>query len=205
MGDLIVVIYLFTVPPLASILGASASNNPYAALGASREMKSVLSYELPFIISLLVPVIKTGSISLGGLVAIQQASGPFVASLSGIIALITALICLQAKLGLAPFDYAEAETEIAAGSQVEYSGPLLGLWKLSKMALLVIGPLFIAVVFWGTGGWISLAAKYVLFLVVTIVIRNTNPRLRIDQSVRFFWGILFVAAALALALAAIGL
>ena len=86
VGDLIVVLYLFTLPPLAGILGASASHNPLASIGASREMKLVLSYELPFVLSLLVPVVKAKSISLGTIIGLQQSSGAFIGSLSGILA-----------------------------------------------------------------------------------------------------------------------
>ena len=60
LGDLIVVIYLSMIPAISLMLGGFASENPLASLGASREMKLMLSYELPFIISVIVPVIKSG-------------------------------------------------------------------------------------------------------------------------------------------------
>jgi NADH-quinone oxidoreductase subunit H len=205
VGDLIVVIYFFTVIPLASILGASASNNAFATLGASREMKSILSYELPLILTLLVPVVKSHGISLGKIFTIQSASGSFAGSLSGFIALVAAMTCLQAKMGIAPFDLSEAETELAAGTLIEYSGPLLALWKLGKMMLFVVAPLFLTVMFWGGGYKLLALPKYAILVIVFIIIKNINPRVRIDQSIKFFWGKITAAAAIALALAVIGL
>ncbi|MBM3245632.1 MAG: NADH-quinone oxidoreductase subunit H, partial [Candidatus Omnitrophica bacterium] len=68
-GDIIVVLYLLTIPALSLIIGASSSRNPLASVGASREMKLVLSYELPFILSVVTVIIKSsGIISLGGII-----------------------------------------------------------------------------------------------------------------------------------------
>lgn len=203
-GDLIVVMYLFTVPAVSSIFGAAASNSPYAGLGAGREMKSLLAYELPFVLCMIVPVIKSGSIRLGTIIQMQQHSGSFCFSLSGAIALIVSLLCIQAKLGLVPFDMAEAETEIAGGTLVEYSGPLLAVWKLDKMMLLVSAPLFVAVVFIGGTGIAGLIAAVLAILVAATLLRNTNPRVRIDQAIRFFWGHLAMLSAAAVAFALAG-
>ncbi|MCM8775708.1 MAG: NADH-quinone oxidoreductase subunit H, partial [Candidatus Omnitrophica bacterium] len=75
LGDLIVVLYLLTVPSIGLMIGGFASKNPWASLGASREMKLILSYELPFILAVLVPVIKSGfSIRLGEILTYQTQS-----------------------------------------------------------------------------------------------------------------------------------
>ncbi len=60
VGDVIVAIYLLILPSLALILGSSASASPHASLGTSREMKLVMSYELPLVMALIVVLIKTG-------------------------------------------------------------------------------------------------------------------------------------------------
>jgi NADH-quinone oxidoreductase subunit H len=203
-GDLIIVIYLFAMLPLCSILGAASSGSPMASIGASREMKLVLSYELPLIIAVLIPALQAGTFSLSGLINYQQTNGSFAASLSGFLAMAIAFICLQGKMGLVPFDAAEAEQELSGGSIVEYSGPLLALWKFSKMVLLIAAPFFIVTVYWASGNPLWLIAKYVVLLTAAIVMRNTNPRLRIDQIVKFFWGFVAVAAVLALGLSAVG-
>ena len=94
---------------------------------------------------------------------------------------------------------AEAETEVASGALIEYSGALLAVWKLMQAIMLVALPLFLIMVFLGGFGanlWAGLG-KYVLILVLLILIKNTNPRMRIDQAMKFFWvycGIALVAA-----------
>jgi len=211
LGDIIVAIYLMVLPSLALILGSSASASPHAAIGASREMKLVISYELPLVLALIVVIIKTaGRLEPGqqlNLAAIAQTTPVF--SISGLLAFLIALLCIQAKLGFVPFDIAESETEVASGVIIEYSGALLATWKLMQAAMLVALPLFLVCLFLGGFGntvlsWLSGLAKYVLVLVLIILIKNTNPRLRIDQAMRFFWTYCSITLVLAIVLAAIG-
>ena len=208
-GDLIVVVYLLMIPAIAVILGASASRNSLASLAASREMKLVLGYELPFILSILVVIIKTASLRLTEILGYQAAHGSLASlgqgNFSGFLALLVGIFCLQAKLGLVPFDMAEAETEIAGGTLIEYSGPALAIFRLTKSFMMVIMPLFLIGLFWaGAISLVALIGKYVALLVIVILIRNTNPRVRIDQAVRFFWGPMTILAGLAIILAIIG-
>jgi NADH-quinone oxidoreductase subunit H len=211
VGDIIVAMYLMVLPSLALILGSSASGSPHAAVGASREMKLVLSYELPLVLALLVVIIKTaGRVAPGeqlSLAALSQHAP--VLSFSGFLAFLVALLCVQAKLGFVPFDIAESETEVASGVMIEYSGALLAVWKLMQTMMLVALPLFLVVVFLGgihPSGWSLLGGigKYVLVLVLVILIKNTNPRVRIDQAMRFFWFYGGTMLAAAVILAAVG-
>ncbi|NQT46046.1 MAG: NADH-quinone oxidoreductase subunit H [Candidatus Omnitrophica bacterium] len=210
IGDLIVVLYLSVIPAVSIIIGGFASRNPLASLGASREMKLVLGYELPFVLALLVPVIKAGgSIRLDEIVASQMATGATATSLSGVLALIVAIMCMQAKLTLVPFDLPEAETELMGGAYIEYSGPPLAVYKLTKHMFMFALPIFLVMTFMGGFGPspISLILgllKYVALLVIIVLIRNTNPRVRIDQAVRFFWGPMTLFAIVAVALAFLG-
>ncbi len=209
-GDLIVVLYLLTIPAIALIIGGASSGNPLASLGASREMKLVLAYELPFILAIFVPVIKSGGlIKLGELVSWQWSNGMVVGSLSGFIAFAVAIICMQAKLALVPFDMAEAETEIVAGLFIEYSGIALAVHKLSRWMMLFVLPMFLVVMFMGGivfESWHAITGilKYVLLLVIVVLIRNTNTRVRIDQAMRFFWGPITIVALAAVVLAFVG-
>jgi NADH-quinone oxidoreductase subunit H len=221
VGDFIVVVYVLTIPAVAMIYGGLASGSPHAALGSSREMKLLLSYELPLILSALVPIVQMArmaefgwSFSLGDIVASQQAGGAFGAtiwSLSGVLAFVVALLCIQAKLTLVPFDLPEAETELMGGSALEYSGPPLGMLKLTRMLLLAVAPIYLATLFlgglgdWPVASWLLFALKYVIVLVLIVLIRNTNPRLRIDHAVKLFWFGLTPIAIVALVLAAVGL
>lgn len=203
-GDIVVIVYLLTLPSLALILGASASSNPLASLGASREIKLMLAYELPFIITLIVPIIKTsGILRLGDISAYQMVNVPFIYSPSGILAVIVWIFCIQAKLGLVPFDAGEAETEIMGGMYIEYSGILLAVYKLTKAIMMVTLPLFLITIFW-PGTLSMLIFKYILFLVIIILIRNTNPRVRIDHAIRFFWRRMSEIAMVAVLLAILG-
>ena len=206
VGDLIVVIYLLIIPAISIIIGASSSRNPLASIGASREMKLVLGYELPFILSIIVVIIKSqGAIQIGQILNHQINFGSNLASGSGFLAFIVAIFCIQAKLGFVPFDASEAEQEIMAGALIEYSGLPLAIFKLTKAILLYTLPLFLIVLFWGKDlSPLFLIGKYLLILVIIILIKNTNPRLRIDQALRFFWGPLAILAIIAVVLALLG-
>lgn len=188
VGDLIVVIYLLALPPIGIIIGGSASKNPLASIGASREMTQYFAYELPFLIAITSIIIKAGgAIRIGEIISAQAVQGPFLYSLSGAIAGVVMLLTMQAKLGYVPFDTPEAEQEIMAGPFIEYSGVGLALFKLTKAMMLFVLPLFTISLLWGgfADWWAVL--KFLIIIVLIVLIKNTNPRLRIDQSLRFFW------------------
>jgi NADH-quinone oxidoreductase subunit H len=206
VGDIIVAIYLMILPSLALIFGSSASASPHATIGTSREMKLVMAYELPLVLAFVIVIIKTGGqLSLAEITKFTPAL-----SISGMLAFLASLLCIQAKLGFVPFDIAESETEIASGLIMEYSGPLLAVWKIMQAMMLVALPLFLVMVFLGgfgtTAGWplVCGIGKYVLVLVLIILIKNTNPRVRIDQAMKFFWVYCGIALAIAIILASIG-
>lgn len=210
LGDLVVVMYLLTIPSLMLVLGPSSSGSPFGAVGASREMKLLVGYELPLIFCLLVAILQTGgSLKISGIITSQAESGAVLGSLSGALATIVALLCVHAKVGLVPFDVAEAETEIMGGVLVEYSGPPLALIHLTKSMLYAILPVFLITVFWGGlelrgFGILYAVLKYLALVVPMVLIRNTNPRVRIDQALRFFWGLMAPTAIVAAILAFYG-
>jgi NADH-quinone oxidoreductase subunit H len=213
VGDLIVVIYLLTIPSQAVILGSFASANPLASLGGSREMKLILSYELPFLLVVLVPVIKAGgTIRMGEIIQYQATHGAVIASISGVLAFIVGLICMQAKLAKVPFDAPEAETEIMGGAYIEYSGVALGLFKLTQWMMMYVVPFFLMVLFIGAVNWrqswlnlLFAVLIYIGILLFITLVRNTNARLRIDQIMKFFWAMVTPFAVLAVVLALLGL
>jgi NADH-quinone oxidoreductase subunit H len=210
LGDIIVIVYLLAIPSISIMMGGFASGNPLSRIGASREMKLLLGYELPFVLAILVPIIKSGfSLRLADILSVQAQSGAFGLQASGILALIVLVLCIQAKLGLVPFDIPEAETEIIAGPLVEYSGMGLAVFRLMKNMLLFTLPFFIIILFLGGMKFDGISIlysvlKYIAILVVITVIRNTNPRLRIDQAMRFFWGPVTGIAVVAVVLAVLG-
>jgi len=204
-ADIIVVLYLLTIPAVSLIIGAASSRNPLASVGASREMKLVLSYELPFILSIIAVVIKSGgAIRLGEILNYQAVFNSNIASLSGALAFIVAIFCALGRLGLGPFEISEAEQEIMGGVLIEYSGIGLAIFKLNKALLFYVMPVFLTVLFLGKDlSPISIVLKFVMILVIFILVKNTNPRLRIDQALSYFVVIIFVAA-IGLAFALVG-
>lgn len=208
-GDVIVVMYLLMLYSVMVILGGASTGNVYASIGAGREIKLLLADELAFILVLLVPIVKSGYVlSLDGILAAQQ-DGVFIGSASGIIAFIVGILCIQAKMTLTPFDIPEAETEIVDGPFMEYSGPPLAFWKLSHLMMWVTFPFLLILLFWGgfnlSGlGILWAILKYLLIVVVMIIIKNTNPRIRIDTALNFFWKYAAPLALIALILAVLG-
>ncbi len=212
LGDIIVLLYCFALVPLAFIVGASASRNPVAAVGASREMTLYLGYELPFVLALLVPIVKVAkqwnvasALRIGGLIAYQQEFGSFLYSVSGVIAGLIILFTIQAKLGFVPFDIPEAEQEIMSGVLVEYSGAPLAVFRITRAMMVLLLPLFLITVFWGGLRDFWAVLKFVLVFVLIVLMKNTNPRLTIHQALKFFWFILTPLGIIALILAFIGL
>lgn len=205
IGDLIVIIYFLMVPSLALMIGGSASRNPFSALGSSREMKLILAYELPFIIAAFTVVARCGTILIGGIVNFQAAHGMMISKPSGVLAFAVCLLVSQAKLGYVPFDMAEADQELIGGTLLEYSGAPLAVFRLTKAMMLFVLPVFLITMFLGgTGTAVSFIIKYAVILLLIILIKNTNPRLRIDQAVRFFWGPVAAAAVIGFILAMVG-
>ncbi|HVO76109.1 MAG TPA: complex I subunit 1 family protein [Ignavibacteriaceae bacterium] len=192
-GDIIVVMYLLMIFSVMVILGGASTGNVYSSLGAGREIKLLLADELAFILILLVPVVKSGyHLKLQELLTFQNEYGMLINSASGIIAFIIGLICIQAKMTLPPFHIPEAETEIIEGPYMEYSGPPLAFWKLNHLMLYVVFPLLLILLFWGGFKFEGIeilwsVLKYLLIVVLMIIIKNTNPRIRIDTALKFFW------------------
>ena len=208
VGDVIVVLYLLTIPAIAIIAGGAASGNPHGVVGASREMKTLLAYELPFVLAIICAIVaKDNSFKLGDLVTTNVVGGWAVAG--SVIAFVIAIFCIQAKLGLPPFDMAEAETEIMGGVYVEYSGAALAVVQLTRAMMLATLPIFLVTVFWGGfsfQSWAILGSvlKYVVILVILVLVKNTNPRVRIDHALKFFWFVLTPVAVLAVIMSLAG-
>jgi len=205
-GDIIVIFYLLTIPSLTYMIGALASGNPLAAVGASREMKLIISYELSFLLVVVAVILKSGmKISLYEILAYQAAEGAIIGSLSGILIFIVALFCLQAKLGLVPFDMSEAETEITHGVFIEHSGTIYAMVKLTKYMMIFILPAFVTALLLGGFNLEGINILWSILKVLGIVllltlIRNTNPRLKINQAMKFFliWMNLLIVIAVVL-------
>jgi len=210
-GDLIAIFYLLTIPSLTYVVGALASGNPLAAVGGSREMKLIMSYELTFLLVMVGIIIKADqSIDLNRIIQLQQEGTPFIGSVSGVILFIVSVFCLQAKLAMVPFDMPEAETEISDGIFIEYSGTPYAMIKLSKYMLLFILPALIVSILLNGARLQGIGILWAILKILAVVllmtlIRNTNPRVKIRQAIRFFFIWMNLLAVIAIVLASFGL
>lgn len=209
-GDIFVIMYLMMIYSVMIVLGGASTGNIYSSIGAGREVKLLIGDELVFVLVCLVPIIKSGyQLNLESIINFQASNGAFIGSASGILAFLLGIICIQAKMTMQPFDIPEAETEIVEGPLMEYSGPPLAFWKLNHFMMYVIFPFFLILIFLGgfnlTGlGILWFILKYVGIVVVMIIIKNTNPRIRTDTALNFFWKYASPIGLLAIILAILG-
>lgn len=172
-----------------------ASNNKYALLGAFRVVALLVSYEVPLVFSLLVPVMLAGSMRMTEIV--QAQTGMWFVVLSP-LAFIIFYISSQAETGRAPFDLIEAESELIAGFNIEYSGMKFGMFFAAEFLHVFTNGILMALLFFG--GWMGplywespliafawLGIKGTIIYLTTLWLRNTVPRLRIDQIMAFNW------------------
>jgi len=179
---------------LAILMAGWSSNNRYALLGASRSVAMLISYEIPMVVALLVPVLLSHSMKLSIIVEAQQPWFIFVAPLAALIFLISSM----AEIGKAPFDLLEAESELVAGYHTEYSGMKFGMFYVAEFlhqftvgALITIfflggwsGPFAVQ---WPILGVIYFYAKSFFVYVVISWIRLSLPRIRIDEMLNLNW------------------
>jgi NADH-quinone oxidoreductase subunit H len=180
---------------LAILLAGWSSNNKYALVSAFRVVAQLISYEVPLVLSLLVPVLLAGTMSMNGIVQ-AQAQGWFV--ILAPISMLIFFISSTAEVGRSPFDLLEADSEIVAGYNIEYSGMKFAMFFLGEWihAFTICG--LTATLFFG--GWrgpfvdqvpalgvFYFLVKMFAIYFVHIWIRTTMPRLRIDHLLDFNW------------------
>ena len=206
-GDLVVVLYLLTLPTIILFIIGWLSRNVFATIGGVRAVTQMFIYEVPFFLALITPALMAGSWSISDIIAWQQQNTWF--AVLQPIGFIVALIGLQAKLERVPFDIPEAETEIVAGPWTELTGRRLALMQLSMNITLVTGSALVAAVFLGgpmtpwtiAPDWLSASIGFLLFLAKTfaillilISITVASGRIRIDQLNDIGWKYLASAA-----------
>lgn len=191
-GDAVVVLYLLTLPTLAFFLGGWFSTSLFATIGAVRMLTQLFAYEVPLFLAILAPAVLAGSWSLSGITAYYSAHP--LHTLFNLLGFLVAVIAVIGKLEKAPFDIPEAETEIVGGAFTEYSGKLLGFFRMTIDIEAVVASALLAAVFLPYGLGLPAWAGFLLFLVklfaVTFVIalvRSVVARLRIEQMVDFCW------------------
>lgn len=182
------------------------SNNKYALLSAMRAVNQIISYDLPFLMAALVPVMLAGSLRLSDIAAAQSGLWFIAYPVIGQLAFLAFIITGVAAENRAPFDILEAESELVAGFRVEYSGMKFAIIQLAEYAH-VMGTSFLgALLFlgaWAGPGpawlgpvWFLLKALFVFLLFTWI--RWSFVRIRVDQILRVSWKLMLPATVLLL-------
>ena len=220
MADIIVILYLLLIPAMSIMMGASASGSPYAGVGLSREMVTVISCELPLVLVLLAigkvvgSAVGSGiSFSLSDISAYQLANGCLILKPSMIPAAIAFLLIIPGETGNHPFDAAEAETEICEGMLTEYSGGPLAVYKLSHcIKMLTLTSFFVALFLGGIGTGILVVDGLIVFAlcaIITIIsisfVHAITARLKIEQIFKYYWTTVTGLALVSLVLAWYGM
>ncbi len=199
-GDLIVVLFLLSIPALAYFLAGWVSVSVFSVVGGSRSLLQYFSYEVPFLMALSGPAILSGSWSISTITA-RQSQTVWMALVQP-VGFLLALIGLIGKLKRSPFDIPKAKSEIGAGPLTEFSGRKLALWDLSINLKTVVGIFLLVNVFlagsdlgaltvWSEWlGGLAFALKTILILLVLSTISVLYARLRIDQLASLGWRVL---------------
>ncbi len=198
---------LSSVSVISILMAGWSSNNKYSLMGAMRSCAQIVSYELSAGLSVLAVVVLTGSLKLSDIIY-SQADGwwIFKGHIPVVIAFIIFLIAVTAETNRAPFDLAEAESELTAGFHTEYAGMKFALFFLAEYVNVFIVCAIGATLF--LGGWMPFhighwdAFNHIMdyipssiwffgktfFLIFLIMwFRWTFPRLRIDQLLNLEW------------------
>lgn len=191
-GDVIVVLYLLTIPTLTFFLGGWYSRSVYSTIGAMRALTQMFAYEIPLFSVILGAALLANSWSISEISSFYS-SHPWL-WLVNLIGFAIALIALMGKLEKGPFDIPEAETEIVAGTFTEYSGKLFALFRMTVDVEMIVGAGLLAAVFLPFGfnsgvilGFVMFILKVLLIVAILSLFRTIVARLRIDQMIDFCW------------------
>jgi NADH-quinone oxidoreductase subunit H len=196
-----------SVSVISILMAGWASNNKYSLIGAMRSGAQIVSYELSAGFSILCIVILAGSLRVSDIIRSQQNGWwLFKGHIPALIAFVIFMIAITAETNRAPFDLAEAESELTAGFHTEYSGMRFALFFLAEYVNIFILCALGTTLF--LGGWMPLhfggantfnrvmdfipsslwfISKTFLLIFIIMWFRWTFPRLRIDQLLRLEW------------------
>ncbi|MCW5875962.1 MAG: NADH-quinone oxidoreductase subunit NuoH [Anaerolineales bacterium] len=195
---------------LSVLMAGWSSNNKYALLGAFRAVAQLISYEVPMLLTMMIPVLLARGMGMVQMVTVQDTWFIFLAPAAGIIFLVSSI----AEIGRTPFDLLEAESELVAGYHTEYTGMKFGMFFAAEfLHAFTVGVLF-AILF--LGGWRGPGAEEIPILgmfylmikgflgyFVVMWVRSTLPRIRIDHMMAFNWKFLTPVALALLILTAL--
>jgi len=200
-GDLIVTLFLLSIPTLSYFLAGWVSVSVFSIVGGNRSLLQYFSYEVPFLMALSGPAILHGSWSISHIAESQAIWTALVQPLGFILA----LVGLIGKLKRSPFDIPKAKSEIGAGPLTEFSGRKLMFWHLTMHLSTVVGIFLLVNMFIGGDGSgailltsLSFSVKALGILLLLSISSVLYARLRIDQLANLGWQILAPLALLQL-------
>lgn len=203
------VLYLFAISSLGVygiVMAGWASNSRYAFLGALRSAAQMVSYEVSIGFVIVTVLLAAGSLNLNDIVEAQRTIWFAIPLLPMFVIFFVSAL---AETSRHPFDLPEAESELVAGFQVEYSAVPFVLFFLGEYANMILMSAMTAILF--LGGWLApfgvapftwipaplwLIAKIIVLLFIFIWVRATFPRYRYDQLMRLGWKIFLPASLL---------
>lgn len=204
-GDVIVVLYLLTLPTLAFFIGGWYSTSLYSRIGSVRCLTQLFAYEVPLFMGILASALLANTWSLKEMAVFYTAHPWFWAF--NLLGFSVSLISLLGKLEKVPFDIPEAETEIVAGGFTEYGGRMLAFLRMTLDVELITGSALLALVFFPFGlnlnptvGFIIFIIKILFIVSLIALLRTVVARLRIDQMINFCWKFLVPLALLQITL-----
>jgi NADH-quinone oxidoreductase subunit H len=206
---LLLILALTSTSVYGLILGGWASNNKYSLMGGLRSAAQMVSYEVPFGLSIVGVLMLTGSLSLTEIVRYQEQSVWNV--LPQIVGCFIFLVAMTAEVNRSPFDLPEAESELVAGFHTEYSGMKFAFFFLAEYAAMLVNACLIVLLFFGGWtlaiggqglttermqemgwagmilGFLILGLKVGFFMLLYVWFRGTFPRFRFDQLMELGW------------------
>jgi len=207
--SVLLIFALASVGMMAILVGGWASGNKYSLISAARAVSQNLAYEIPMLVTVITIVMLTGTMNLEEIAAAQQggfwswnifpvAGHSLAQAIIMPISFVIFFICSVAETNRAPFDMAEAESELIAGHMTEYGSMGFGLFMMGEYLNMVIGACLMTILFLGgwdgplglSGGIWWFLAKIYLLLFTVIWVRWTYPRTQIYKLLNLSWKIL---------------
>jgi NADH-quinone oxidoreductase subunit H len=200
---------VLSIPIIGIITAGWASNNKWSLIGAFRAAAQMISYEIPLVLAMIPPVMLAGTMSLQGIVNAQDGVWGGVIPkwfiVSQLLGFVIYIIASLAESNLTPFDIMEAESELVAGFNTEYSGMKFALFFLAEFAGTFTVSAIATTLF--LGGWLPIhpslsfippvfwfLGKSFFLVFVLMWVRSTLPRVRIDQLMTLGWKVLIPLA-----------
>ncbi|AGI47227.1 NADH:ubiquinone oxidoreductase subunit 1 (chain H) [Thermoplasmatales archaeon BRNA1] len=205
-SGLLIIMALYALAPFFILVSGWSQNNKYAMIGGIRATEMMVSYEVPLLIIIATVALQAGTFNIGGIVDAQYDTMPYM--IPQFIGFITFFLCATAESERAPFDLAEAESELVEGWQTEYAGMKWGLIMLADYLRGYVSCAMLVIMFWG--GWnlpfigdyntwipeIVFLLKCWLAFFFMIIFRCATGRVRTDTILNLGWKVFMPLAIL---------